>query len=123
VQALIDRQGAAAGEQLAATLQQLDQRGWLNYAVLPLAIAEPLVESAALNLDVPHWSQANVSLSRFAYQRSHQGGMVLESPLAKFRVKLTDWRASAILAQLAQSQSLRRVTPRPRSGRRPPISS
>ncbi|MDT9206634.1 MAG: thiazoline oxidase, partial [Limnospira sp. PMC 1243.20] len=78
--------------------------------------AVPMVESAELNLDSPHWTQANVSLSRFAYQRSHEGGMVLESPLSKFRVKLLDWRASAILAQLAQPQSLRRVTPPPQIG-------
>lgn len=116
MQTLVDRQGPAAAEQLAVTLQQLDQQGWLNYAVLPLAIAEPLVESTELNLALPHWSQAQVSLSRFAYQRNHEGGMVLESPLSKFRVRLTDWRASAILAQLAQPQSLRRVTPPPQIG-------
>lgn len=116
MQTLVDRQGPAAGEQLAVVLQELDQRGWLNYAVLPLAIAEPLADSATLDLDIPHWSQANVSLSRFAYQRSHGGGMVLESPLSKFRIKLTDWRASAILAQLAQPQPLRRLTPPPQIG-------
>ena len=104
------------GVQLAATLQQLDRRGWLNHAVPPLAIAVPLVEGAGLNSDTPHWNQAQVSLSRFAYQHSYKGGMILESPLSKFRVKLLDWRASAILAQLAQPQSLRLVTPPPQIG-------
>ena len=104
------------GVQLAATLQQLDERGWLNHAVPPLAIAVHLVEGAHLNLDTPHWNQAQVSLSRFAYQHSYEGGMVLESPLSKFRVKLLDWRASGILAQLAQPQSLRLVTPPPQIG-------
>ncbi len=116
VQALTSQEGASVGEQFAVMLQQLDERGWLQYGVLPLAIAVPIVESAELILDTPHWTQANVSLSRFAYQRSHEGGMVLESPLSKFRVKLLDWRASAILAQLAQPQSLRRVTPPPQIG-------
>jgi SagB-type dehydrogenase family enzyme len=116
VQTLVDRQGPAAGEQLAVVLQELDQRGWLNYAVLPLAIAVPLVETARLTLEAPHWSQAQVSVSRFAYQRSHGGGMVLESPLSKFRVKLLDWRASALVAQLAQPQPLRRLTPPPQMG-------
>ncbi|MEA5420813.1 PatA/PatG family cyanobactin maturation protease [Spirulina sp. CCNP1310] len=115
-QTLSAQEGMEAGEQLAATLQQIGDRGWLEYGVLPLAIAVPMVESAQLNLNTPHWTQANVSLSRFAYQRSHEGGMVLESPLSKFRVKLLDWRASAILAQLAQPQSLRRVTPPPQIG-------
>ncbi len=115
-QTLSQQEGMEAGEQLAATLQQMGDRGWLEYGVLPLAIAVPMVESAQLNLNTPHWTQANVSLSRFAYQRSHEGGMVLESPLSKFRVKLLDWRASAILAQLAQPQSLRRVTPPPQIG-------
>ncbi|MGC9528929.1 MAG: SagB family peptide dehydrogenase, partial [Limnospira sp.] len=115
-QTLSAQEGMEAGEQLAATLQQMGDRGWLQYAVLPLAIAVPMVESAELNLDSPHWTRASVSLSRFAYQHSHEGGMVLESPLSKFRVKLLDWRASAILAQLAQPQSLRRVTPPPQVG-------
>lgn len=113
---LSQQEGQEAGEQFAITLQQMDERGWLHYAVLPLAIAVPMVESASLDLDAPHWTQASVSLSRFAYQRSHEGGMVLESPLSKFRVKLLDWRASAILAQLAQPQSLRNVTPPPQLG-------
>jgi SagB-type dehydrogenase family enzyme len=115
-QTLSAREGVAVGEQLAATLQALGDRGWLQYGVLPLAIAEPLADSPTLDLDIPHWSQANVSLSRFAYQRSHGGGMVLESPLSKFRIKLTDWRASALLAQLAQPQPLRRLTPPPQIG-------
>lgn len=116
VQALGEREGRAAGEQLAVTLQQLEDRGWLNYAVPPLAVATPLVAAARLRTDAPHWSQAQASLSRFAYQRSHEGGMVLESPLSKFRVKLTDWRASALLTQLAQPQPLRRLTPPPQIG-------
>ncbi len=115
-QNLSQREGKEAGEQLATTLQQIDERGWLEYAVLPLAMAVPMVESATLDLDAPHWTQASVSLSRFAYQRSYERGMVLESPLSKFRVKLLDWRGSAILAQLSQPQSLRQVTPPPQVG-------
>lgn len=106
----------AINTQFVTTLQTLDQRGWLTYAVLPLAIAVPMVEGAQLNLETPHWTQADVSLSRFAYQRSHNGSMVLESPLSKFRIKLIDWRASAVLAQLAQPQSLRWITPPPQLG-------
>lgn len=108
---ITEKDGLEASEAFCATLQQIGDRGWLQYSVLPLAIAVPMVESATVNLNPPHWTQANVSLSRFAYQRSHEGSMVLESPLSKFRVKLLDWRASAILAQIAQPQSLPQVTP------------
>ena len=113
---ITEKDGVEASEAFSATLQQISDRGWLQYAVLPLAIAVPMVESAGVHLNPPHWTQANVSLSRFAYQRSHEGGMVLESPLSKFRVKLLDWQASAILAQLTQPQSLRQVTPPPQVG-------
>lgn len=116
VQTLVKRESTAAGEHFAITLQQLDQRGWLNYAVLPLAVAIPMVETAKLNLTAPHWTQVKVSLSRFAYQHSHEGAMVLESPLSPFRMKLLDWRASALLAQLPQPQSLAKLTPPPYVG-------
>ncbi|MGB7427759.1 MAG: PatA/PatG family cyanobactin maturation protease [Microcoleaceae cyanobacterium] len=116
LQTITEKEGIDASVAFSRTLQQIGDRGWLQYAVLPLAIAVPMVESAGVHLNPPHWTQANVSLSRFAYQRSHEEGMVLESPLSKFRVKLLDWRASAILAQLAQPQSLRQVTPPPQIG-------
>ena len=63
-----EKDGLEASEAFSATLQQIGDRGWLQYAVLPLAIAVPMVESATVNLNPPHWTQASVSLSRFAYQ-------------------------------------------------------
>jgi cyanobactin maturation PatA/PatG family protease len=116
VQGLAELDGQAAGEQFGQMLQQLDERGWLSYAVLPLAVAIPMVDSAELNLTEPYWTQTRLSLSRFAYQHPYEGTMVLESPLSKFRVKLLDWRASAILAQLAQPQTLGSLTPPPYLG-------
>ena len=116
VKALTDLAGQSAGEQFTLKLQQLDERGWLSYAVLPLAVATPMVESAQLNLSVPYNTQTRVTLCRFAYQHPYEGTMVLESPLSKFRVKLLDWRASAILAQLAQPQSLASIIPPPLLG-------
>ncbi len=116
VQGLAEVDGRAAGEQFALTLQQLDERGWLSYAVLPLAVAVPMVESAELNLTEPYWTQTRLGVSRFAYQHPYEGTMVLESPLSKFRVKLLDWRASALLAQLAQPQTLATLTPPPYLG-------
>ena len=116
VQGLAELEGQAAGEQFGQMLQQLDERGWLSYAVLPLAVVIPMVDSAELNLTEPYWTQTRLSLSRFAYQHPYEGAMVLESPLSKFRVKLLDWRASAILAQLAQPQTLGSLTPPPYLG-------
>jgi len=116
VQGLAELEGQAVGEQFGQMLQQLDERGWLSYAVLPLAVAIPMVDSAELNLTEPYWTQTRLSLSRFAYQHPYEGAMVLESPLSKFRVKLLDWRASAILAQLAQPQTLGSLTPPPYLG-------
>lgn len=83
----------------------MNQWGWLSYGALPLAIAVPMVASK-LNPLEPEWDRAFLSLSRFAYQRQYEGGMVLESPLSKFRISLLDWRASGLLALLARSQSL-----------------
>jgi thiazoline dehydrogenase / protease len=116
VQGLAELEGQAAGEQFGQMLQQLDERGWLSYAVLPLAVVIPMVDSAELNLIEPYWTQTRLGLSRFAYQHPYEGTMVLESPLSKFRVKLLDWRASAILAQLAQPQTLGSLTPPPYLG-------
>lgn len=116
VQKLAELEGQGVGEQFGQMLKQLNERGWLSYSVLPLAVAIPMVDSAELNLAQPYWTQTRVALSRFAYQHPYEGTMVLESPLSKFRVKLLDWRASAILAQLAQPQSLGAVTPPPYLG-------
>jgi len=116
VQALAELEGQAAGEQFGQMLQQLDDRGWLSYAVLPLAVAIPMVDSAKLNLTEPYSTQTRLGLSRFAYQHPYEDTMVLESPLSKFRVKLLDWRASALLAQLAQPQTLATLTPPPYLG-------
>jgi cyanobactin maturation PatA/PatG family protease len=116
VQKLAELEGQAVGEQFGQMLKQLNERGWLSYSVLPLAVAIPMVDSAELNLAQPYWTQTRVALSRFAYQHPYEGTMVLESPLSKFRIKLLDWRASAILTQLAQPQSLGAVTPPPYLG-------
>ncbi|MBD2504677.1 PatA/PatG family cyanobactin maturation protease [Anabaena azotica] len=75
-----------------------------NLEVKKLAIATSMVEAPELNLLEPDWNQVAVSLSRFAYQRQHEGVMILESPLSKFRVTLLNWQASALIACLAQPQ-------------------
>lgn len=116
VQALAELDGRAAGEQLAMRLQQLDERGWLNYAVLPLAVATPMLETAQLNPCDSDWIHTSVSLAPSASQRPHGGVMVLESPDSEFQVKLLDWRANALLAQLATPTPLAKLTPPPDVG-------
>lgn len=49
------------------------------------------------------------ALSRFAYVHSQDEQMVLESPLAHVKVILHDWRATALIHNLAQQQSLRKL--------------
>ena len=66
----------AAGRRVA-----LEPQAGPAAAAPSLAVAIPLVETAALREGAPPWSEVSVSLCRFAYQRSHEGAMVLESPL------------------------------------------
>ncbi|HBL12752.1 MAG TPA: hypothetical protein DD379_15395, partial [Cyanobacteria bacterium UBA11162] len=116
VQALAELDGEAAGEQFALTLQKLGEQGWLNYAVLPLAVAIPMVETARLNPSESDWVHTSVGLVPSAAQRPYAGVMVLESPDSEFQVKLLDWRANALLAQLAEPKPLAKLTPPPDLG-------
>nr|ANA85208.1 TrfG [Prochloron sp. L6] len=116
MQALTNLDGQPAAEQFAQTLQQLEAQGWLNYAVSPLAVAIPLGEEAKLNPSESNWIRHRVSLSANSSQRPHGGVMVLESPDSQFQVKLLDWRANALLAQLAEPKPLAKLTPPPDVG-------
>ncbi|WP_293149412.1 MULTISPECIES: PatA/PatG family cyanobactin maturation protease [unclassified Microcoleus] len=116
VQGLAELDGQAAGEQFALTLQKLDEQGCLYYAVLPLAVAISLVETAELNPSESDWVHSSVGLVRSASLRPLAGVMVLESPDSQFQVKLLDWRANALLAQLAEPKPLAKLTPPPNMG-------
>lgn len=116
VQELTNLDGQEAAEQFALALQQLETQGWLNYAVSPLAVAIPLGEEATLNPCEYNWIHNSVSLSPNSSQRPHGGVMVLESPDSQFQVKLLDWRANALLAQLAEPKPLAKLTPPPGVG-------
>ena len=52
------------------------------------------------------------ALSRFAYLRADGGEMVLESPLARARIALHDWRATAIVHLLAGPQRVEDIRAR-----------
>ncbi len=116
VQKITNLDGQPAAEELAQTLQQLEAQGWLNYAVSPLAVAIPLGEQAKLNPSESNWIRHRVSLSANSSQRPHGGVMILESPDSQFQVKLLDWRANALLAQLAEPKPLAKLTPPPDVG-------
>lgn len=116
VQGLAELDGRAAGEEFALTLQQLDERGWLSYAVLPLAVAIPMVATAKLDPSESDWVHSSIGLSPSASLRPYAGVMVLESPDSQFKVKLLDWRANALLAQLAEPKPLAKLTPPPHMG-------
>lgn len=116
VQGLAELDGRAAGEEFALTLQQLDERGWLSYAVLPLAVAIPMVSTAKLDPSESDWVHSSVGLAPSASLRPVAGVMVLESPDSQFQVKLFDWRANALLAQLAEPKPLAKLTPPPHMG-------
>ncbi|HAX85206.1 MAG TPA: hypothetical protein DCY91_02840 [Cyanobacteria bacterium UBA11370] len=116
VQGLAELDGRVAGEEFALTLQQLDERGWLSYAVLPLAVAIPMVSTAKLDPSESDWVHSSVGLAPSASLRPLAGMMVLESPDSQFQVKLFDWRANALLAQLAEPKPLAKLTPPPHIG-------
>ena len=110
VQGLAELDGRA-GEEFALMLQQLDERCWLSYSVLPLAVAIPMVSTAKLDTSESDWVHSSVGLASSASLRPLAGVMVLESPDSQFQVKLLDWRANALLAQLAEPKPLGKLTP------------
>lgn len=70
--------------------------------VIPFAPADQLIPVELV-------ANQQYTLSRFAYLHSHNEQMVLESPLAHVKVILHDWRATALLHNLAQPQSLEKL--------------
>lgn len=113
----LEGEGAGERELLAARGAEAtpQQRAWVHYLLGRLlaaglarrAIGAPpiaLVEAIAPGHQpsgraLP--AGARVRLSRFAYARQEGGALVLESPQARSRVLLPDWRGPALLAALA----------------------
>lgn len=84
-------------------LQKFISLGWICHSVLPFATAILQCEYE-FSAPVVNW-QEHFTLSRFAYLHQVEEQMVLESPLSKAKVILSDWRGVAIIAKLSQSQS------------------
>ncbi|MBZ8183176.1 SagB family peptide dehydrogenase [Oscillatoria salina] len=67
----------------------------------PLAKVVPLVGRTIWEIQEVSPEQSYV-LSRFAYLHRQQNQLVLESPLSKVQLVITDWRGGAILSELNQ---------------------
>ena len=88
-------------------LEQFMSFGWLCHTVqadgLTLATIVPLSTPYKLKFSEITPDQKYV-LSRFAYCRKDDLNMVLESPLFPAKIILGDWRAAALIAELATAQ-------------------
>jgi oxazoline/thiazoline dehydrogenase len=71
---------------------------------MPIAAIVPLVSGCQLQLREAEFDRTYI-LSRFAYCRSEKDRAVMESPLSKMQVILSDWRGGAIVTSLAQPQN------------------
>ncbi|MEH2067200.1 MAG: SagB family peptide dehydrogenase [Nostoc sp.] len=102
---VVEADGVEAGLNFETDLQKLIYLGWISHSVLPLATAVPIAENYQLISPVFDWQQQPVTLSRFAFLHQENQNFVLESPLSKAKIVLLDWRASALIAKLAQFDS------------------
>lgn len=91
---------------------QLLTRGWLQHTVVANGVAIATIVAISPNYRF-HWRHLDLDqpyqLSRFAYCRRGGENLVLESPLGHGQIILYDWRATALIALLAQPQSLRQM--------------
>jgi oxazoline/thiazoline dehydrogenase len=85
-------------------LQRLDAVGALSRTLVvderPLATVEPVAASPGFLEHAPS-PDVRYVLSRFAYLRRDSTRLVLETPLARCRLVLHDWRGAAIIARFA----------------------
>jgi SagB-type dehydrogenase family enzyme len=101
---VVEADGVEDGLNFETQLQKLINLGWICHSVLPLATAIPIAENYQLvNLVLDE--QQPLILSRFAFLHQENQQFVLESPLSKAKIILLDWRASALIAKLAQLDS------------------
>ncbi|MEH1872928.1 SagB family peptide dehydrogenase [Nostoc sp.] len=100
---VVETDGIEDGLSFEAELQKLISLGWISHSVLPLATAIPIAENYQLISAVFDWQQQPLTLSRFAFLHQENQQFVLESPISKAKIILLDWRATALIAKLAQS--------------------
>ncbi len=100
---------ADSGTDLARLYHALDileRKGFVHYRLdaggAPLATFEPLAPGFHL---APFAAHARARLSRFAYLRRAEDGLILECPLGRGRLVLHDERGPALVALLARAHS------------------
>lgn len=98
--------GPEDGIAFDAELQKLIHLGWICHGVLPLAIAIPIAEDYQFNASHIDWQQKPLTLSRFAFLHQDNHQFVLESPLSKTKIALLNWKATAIITHLTQTNSV-----------------
>lgn len=101
---VVELDGADAGIAFEAEIQKLIHLGWICHSVLPLATAIPIADNYVFEDCVIEEQSQPPTLSRFAFLHQDNQQWVLESPLAKAKIILWDWRASALVAQLATAK-------------------
>jgi SagB-type dehydrogenase family enzyme len=101
---VMEADGVENGLSFETELQKLIHLGWICHSVLPLATAMPIMENYQLVAPVFDGEQP-FTLSRFAFLHQENQQFVLESPLSKAKIILLDWRATALIAKLAQLDS------------------
>jgi SagB-type dehydrogenase family enzyme len=101
---VVEADGVEDGLNFEIQLQKLINLGWICHSVLPLATAIPIAENYQL-VDSVLDEQQLLILSRFAFLHQENQQFVLESPLSKAKIILLDWRATALIAKLAQLDS------------------
>lgn len=107
--AIIDADGLQSAGLFQAYTNKLTELGWIEHLVSPLAKAIPMMENYRLDRAEIDWKNESFALSRFAYLHCMDGTMVLESPLSQSKVILLNWRGSALIDQLARSQTIQEL--------------
>lgn len=107
---LVETDGIETAEKFEAYLERLNKLGWICHSIilspLSLATAIPMAGNYQFHHYDIDWEQNAFTLSRFAYLRQFEGKTLLESPLSQSKIILLDWRSSALIAKLAQPQTL-----------------
>lgn len=86
--------------------KKLINLGWICHAIDSIAIAIPIAEDYQFLVPNINWQEQSFLLSRFAYLHQVKGQMILSSPLSKAEVCLLDCQGVALIAKLAQPQTL-----------------
>ena len=98
--------GTEVCNKFAAYLQRLTNLGWICHSVPSLATAIPMAGNYQFNTSEIDWQEMAFTLSRFAYLHQVDGQMILESPRSQAKIVLHSWQATALIAQVSQTQTI-----------------